>query len=309
MIDLSILIVNYNTRQLTVDCLQSVYASRTAYTYEVIVIDNDSQDDSVAVIRKQFPQVTLIQNRENTGFAKANNQGMEISEGRYLLLLNSDTLVQDDTLQVMLDFMEERTDLGASGCKVVLPDGGLDKACKRGFPTPSASFYYVSGLGRLFPQKREFNQYQLGYLDPDQEYPVDCLVGAFMLVRRETVQQVGGLDETFFMYGEDIDWCYRIKAAGWGIHYTPRTQIVHYKGGSARRRSFKIIYEFHRAMLLFHRKHYHKRYNLWINGAVYLGIGFKMTLSLLLNRLKPSRPALRPVTTAAPAPAAVEVES
>ncbi|WP_342576314.1 glycosyltransferase family 2 protein [Paenibacillus sp. FSL M8-0142] len=292
--DVSILIVNYNTRQLTLDCLRSVYASETEFTYEVIVIDNDSKDDSVQAIRQEFPLVRLIENTENTGFAKANNQGMAAAQGRYVLLLNSDTVIQRDTLQTMVAFMDRNPITGASGCKIILPDGSLDKACKRGFPTPSASFYYAFGLSKLFPNEPRFNQYQLGYLDPDQEYPVDCLVGAFMLVRRETIEQVGGLDETFFMYGEDIDWCYRIKQAGWGIHYYPRTTIVHYKGGSARRRPFKIIYEFHRAMILFHRKHYRKKYNILVNGAVYAGVGLKMLLALLTNRLKPIRPASMP---------------
>ncbi|GIO92505.1 glycosyltransferase family 2 protein [Paenibacillus lactis] len=292
--DVSILIVNYNTRQLTLDCLRSVYASETEFTYEVIVIDNDSKDDSVQAIRQEFPLVKLIENTQNTGFAKANNQGMAAAQGRYVLLLNSDTVIQRDTLQTMVAFMDRNPITGASGCKIILPDGSLDKACKRGFPTPSASFYYAFGLSKLFPNEPRFNQYQLGYLDPDQEYPVDCLVGAFMLVRRETIEQVGGLDETFFMYGEDIDWCYRIKQAGWGIHYYPRTTIVHYKGGSARRRPFKIIYEFHRAMILFHRKHYRKKYNILVNGAVYAGVGLKMLLALLTNRLKPIRPASMP---------------
>lgn len=195
--DLSILIVNYNTCQLTVDCLRSVFASETGYTYEVIVIDNNSKDASVQTLREQFPQVKLIENTENTGFAKANNQGMAVSQGRYVLLLNSDTVIQTDTIQTMVAFMDDHPSVGASGCKIILPDGSLDKACKRGFPTPSASFYYAFGLSKLFPNNPRFNQYQLGYLDPDQEYPVDCLVGAFMLVRKETLEQVGGLDETF----------------------------------------------------------------------------------------------------------------
>lgn len=303
--DLSILIVNYNTCQLTVDCLRSVFSSKTEYDYEVVVIDNHSKDKSVETIRELFPQVRLIVNGENTGFAKANNQGMAISKGRYILLLNSDTVVLKDTLQTMVAFMDNNPMTGASGCKVILPDGSLDKACKRGFPTPSASFYYAFGFSKLFPDKPRFNQYQLGYLDPDQEYPVDCLVGAFMLVRRETIEQIGGLDEAFFMYGEDIDWCYRIKEAGWGIHYYPRTQIIHYKGGSARRRPVKIIYEFHRAMILFHRKHYRKKYNIFVNGAVYLGVGLKMLLALLSNRIKPARPAVRPAASSS----GVEVKS
>ncbi|MDR6720364.1 glycosyltransferase family 2 protein [Paenibacillus sp. 2003] len=286
-LDASIIIVNYNTRQLTLDCLDSVYAFNTSYSYEVIVVDNASHDDSVQAIRKVYPQVHLIANKDNTGFAVANNQGMKVANGRYILLLNSDTVVQPDTLQTMVGFMDCHPEMGASGCKVILPDGSLDKACKRGFPTPSASFYYAFGISRLFPDRPKFNQYQLGHLSPDDEYPVDCLVGAFMLVRRETIDQVGGLDETFFMYGEDIDWCYRIKEAGWGIFYYPRTYIVHYKGGSARRKPLKITYEFHRAMWVFHRKHYAKNYNLLMNTAVWMGISLKFTLSLLRSKLSP----------------------
>lgn len=287
LIDASIIIVNYNTRQLTLDCLASVYASQSSYQYELIVIDNASHDCSVEAIREAYPDVQLIANQNNTGFAVANNQGMEIAKGRYVLLLNSDTVVQPDTLHTMIYFMDRHPEMGASGCKVILPDGSLDKACKRGFPTPSASFYYAFGISRLFPDRPKFNQYQLGHLSPDDEYPVDCLVGAFMLVRRETIEQVGGLDETFFMYGEDIDWCYRIKEAGWGIFYYPRTYIVHYKGGSARRKPLKITYEFHRAMWVFHRKHYAKKYNRLTNTAVWMGISLKFTLSLLRSKLSP----------------------
>ncbi|MFC5700848.1 glycosyltransferase family 2 protein [Cohnella faecalis] len=287
--DLSILILNYNTCRLTLDCLQSVYRSETQYRYEVIVIDNASKDDSVAQIRAQFPQSTLICNEDNVGFAKGNNQGMRIAAGKYVLLLNSDTVVRPDTFETMVRFMEEHPQVGASGCKVVLPNGALDKACRRGFPTPSASFYYAFGFSKRFPGNPRFNQYQLGHLDENLDYPVDCLVGAFMLVRKQTIEEAGMLDEQFFMYGEDIDWCYRIKQAGWGIHYYPYTSIVHYKGASARRRPFKIIYEFHRAMILFHRKHYRKRYSPLVNGLVYAGVGLKFLAALLRNKVIPAR--------------------
>lgn len=291
--DVSILVVNYNTCRLTLDCLQSVYASETDYRYEVIVIDNHSSDGSVEAIQAAYPQLTFLANQENTGFAKANNQGMEVASGRYILLLNSDTLVQPDTLDTMIRFMDTHPEMGASGCKVILPDGSLDKACKRGFPTPSASFYYAFGFAKRFPDLPKYNQYQLGHLDPDDEYPVDVLVGAFMLVRREAMEQVGGLDETFFMYGEDIDWCYRIKQAGWGIYYYPHTYIIHIKGGSARRRPLKIIYEFHRAMWVFHRKHYIRQYNWLTNTAVYAGITLKFIMALMKNKIttpvKPDR--------------------
>ncbi|MBP1157454.1 MULTISPECIES: glycosyltransferase family 2 protein [unclassified Paenibacillus] len=282
--DLSIIIVNYNTCELTLNCLKSVYESQTSYRFEVLLIDNHSQDASVSEIKKHYPEVRLFCNNENVGFSRANNQGIRVAKGTYVLLLNSDTVVQTDTFQNMIDFMEQHPRVGAAGCKVVLPDGSLDKACRRGFPTPSASFYYAFGISKWFPNNPKFNQYQLSHLDPDKDYPVDCLVGAFMMVRKETIDQVGMLDEDFFMYGEDIDWCYRIKEAGWEIHYYPYTQIVHYKGASSRRKPFKIIYEFHRAMYLFHRKHYRRKYSLFINSMVYIGIGLKLLISIILNR-------------------------
>ncbi|WP_144940559.1 glycosyltransferase family 2 protein [Paenibacillus sp. 32O-W] len=287
--DLSIIILNYNTRELTLKALRSVYASRTGYQFEVILIDNASSDSSVEKIREEFPQVQLIENQENVGFAKANNQGMRIATGRYILLLNSDTIVQTDTLEIMVRFMDEHPDVGASGCKVILPDGSLDKACRRGFPTPSASFYYAFGISKLFPHVPRFNQYQLGYLNPDEEYPVDCLVGAFMLVRRKAIDEVGLLDEQFFMYGEDVDWCYRIKQAGWTNYYYPKTHIIHYKGASSRKKPLKIVYEFHRAMYLFHRKHFRLRYSLPTNLLVYGGIGLKLALAVLKNGLARAR--------------------
>lgn len=286
MKDLSILIVNYNTRKLTIDALRSVFASRTTYTYEVILIDNHSTDGSVEEIKRNYPQVKMIVNPSNVGFAKANNQGMKIAAGRYILLLNSDTIMQPDTIQVMVGLMDARPEVGASGCKVVLPDGSLDKACRRGFPTPSAAFYYAFGISKLWPNVPRFNRYHLSYLDPDEAYPVDCLVGAFMLVRREAIEQAGMLDEEFFMYGEDIDWCYRMKQVGWIIYYYPKTQITHYKGAGLRRKPRKIVYEFHRAMMLFHRKHYQHSYPWLVNGLVYAGIGLKMVLALARNEIR-----------------------
>ncbi|GIP55865.1 glycosyltransferase family 2 protein [Paenibacillus vini] len=297
--DLSIVIVSYNTRDLTIDCLKSVFESDTEYTYEVIVVDNASKDDSVPAIKEQFPQVRLIENHTNTGFAKGNNQAMEIVNGRYVLLLNSDTIMQSGTLQTMLAYMEEHPKVGASGCKVILPDGSLDKACRRGFPTPSASFYYAFGFSKLYPENPRFNQYHLSYLNPNETYPIDCLVGAFMLLRQETIREVGVLDETFFMYGEDIDWCYRIKQAGWEIHYHPATYIVHYKGASSRRKPMKIIYEFHRAMWVFHRKHFKRHYSWFTNMAVFSGIALKFSLSFISNKLKPGIPVRGTLDTSA----------
>jgi GT2 family glycosyltransferase len=284
--DVSIIIVNYNTPKLTAEAIDSILSSQTKYSYEIIVIDNHSSDHSVQLIKERFPEVKLIVNEENVGFAKANNQGINLSKGRYILLLNSDTIVKEDTIEKMIEFMDKNRRIGASGCKVLLPNGKLDRACHRGFPTPMASFYYLVGLSKLFPKSPRFNQYHLGYMNLDEPHPIDCLVGAFMLVRREVIEQVGLLDEDFFMYGEDIDWCYRIKQAGWEIYYCPFTSIIHYKGASSKKKPFKIVYEFHRAMFLFHKKHYSEKYSFVINSLVYIGIATKFMLSTVVNTFR-----------------------
>lgn len=287
--DLSIIIVNYNTKKLTLDCIKSIYKSKTNYQYEILVVDNNSRDDSVRVLKDTFKNIILIQNKENVGFAKANNQAMKISKGRYILLLNSDTIVRENTLDTIIKFMEENDDVGSTGCKVVLPNGELDKACHRGFPTPEASFFYMTGLAKRFPNNPKFNSYHKSYLHMDEIHEIDCLVGAFMMVRRKTIEEVGMLDETYFMYGEDIDWCYRIKKAGWKIYFNPNVSIVHYKGASSRKKPFKIVYEFYRAMFIFHKNHFASKYNMFINLLVYLGITLKLSLAIITNGFKRSR--------------------
>ncbi|WKA47178.1 glycosyltransferase family 2 protein [Geobacillus zalihae] len=284
--DISIIIVNYNTPKLTVEAIESILKSKTKYSYEIIVVDNHSSDDSVRILKGKFPNIVVIENKQNVGFSKANNQAIKLSKGRYILLLNSDTIVREDTIEKMIEFMDKNKKVGASGCKVILPNGELDWACHRGFPTPEASFYYLVGLARLFPRSRRFNQYHLGYMNLNEPHPIDCLVGAFMMVRREVIEQVGLLDEEFFMYGEDIDWCYRIKQAGWEIYYCPFTSIIHYKGASSKKKPFKIVYEFHRAMFLFHKKHYARKYPFIVNYFVYMGITAKFMLSAIINTFR-----------------------
>jgi len=285
-LDISIIIVNYNTYELTAQAIQSVYNTNTSYSYEIIVVDNNSSDDSIPILSNRYPNVHFIKNISNEGFSKANNQGIQVSKGRYILLLNSDTIIEEDTLETMIRYMDERPNVGASGCKVVLPTGELDKACKRGFPHPSAAFYYLSGFSKKHPENPKYNQYHLSHLDPDIEHSVDSLVGAFMMVRKETINEVGMLDETFFMYGEDIDWCYRIKEAGWKIIYNPSAYITHLKGASSKKKPLKIIYEFHRAMYIFHRKHYHPRHNFIVNWIVYIGIWSLCASKVLKNTIR-----------------------
>jgi GT2 family glycosyltransferase len=203
-----------------------------------------------------------------------------------VLLLNSDTIVGEDTFRVMVDFLDAHPQVGAAGCKVVLPDGSLDKACRRSFPTPLNSLYQALKLDRLFPNSPRFASYNLTYLDEDESYPVDCLVGAFMMVRRKAIEQVGMLDEMFFMYGEDIDWCYRIKRAGWEIWYVPATTIIHYKGASSKKKKVRMIWEFHRAMILYYKKHHAKDSFFLLNWLVYLGVFGRCALVLFGNLFK-----------------------
>lgn len=284
--DISIVIVNYNTKKLTLECIQSIYTFVLSYELEIFVVDNNSSDDSVTAIQSAFPQVNLIANEENVGFSKANNQAIRQARGKYILLLNSDTIVMENTLATMIQYMDEHQEVGAAGCEVLLPDATLDKACHRGFPTPEASFYYMTGLAKKYPKSPKYNSYHKSYLNMRAIHEIDCLVGAFMLVRKETIDQVGMLDEEFFMYGEDIDWCYRIKEGGWKIIYNPSVSIIHYKGASSKKKPVKITYEFHRAMYLFHKKHYAKKYSFIINGVVYLGIAAKLALELVKDQLK-----------------------
>lgn len=284
--DVSIIIVNYNTKDLLKQTIDSVLRSTTGIEYEIIVVDNDSRDGSIQMVREEYPDVLLIANNGNLGFAKANNIGIKKSSGRYILILNSDTVVAKDCIKSCMKYMDENKKVGALGCKVELINGDLDKACKRGFPTPQASLYYMLKLDKLYPNSKRFGQYNLTYLPNDKINEVDVLVGAFMMVRHEVILKVGLLDEEFFMYGEDIDWCYRIKEAGYKNIYYPLAKITHYKGASSKKRRLMTIYEFHRAMYLFYNKHYRKKYNFLVTGAVYGGIGIKLGLTLLLNLFK-----------------------
>ncbi len=270
--DLSIIIVNYNTCELTMQSLDSVYRNTQGLDFEVLVVDNGSRDESIKTIRMRYPQVVIIKNDTNLGFAVANNQAIAIASGHYILLLNSDTIVEGDCLSRCAAYLNQHPGVGALGCRVLLPDGQLDHACKRGFPTPQASLFYFLRLHKLFPHSHYFGQYTLGFMSEDTINEVDALTGAFMMVRKKTIEEIGTLDEDFFMYGEDIDWCYRIKAAGWKIIYFPDARILHLKGGSGGRKSRRSIFEFHQSMMLFFDKHYKQCYPSWVRYLVYCGI-------------------------------------
>lgn len=265
-VDLSIIILNYNTVDLTRRCLQTVFKSNLGkYSMEVIVCDNASSDGSVGMITKEFPQAKVIDNKKNLGFAAGNNPGITQANGRYVLLLNTDTEIPANTLFVMISFMDNNPRAGAATSKLLLPDGSMDPACHRGFPTPWVAFTYLAKLEKLFPKTKIFGEYHQLYKDLATIHEVDCISGAFFMVRREVVSQVGLLDEDFFMYGEDIDWAYRIRLHGWKIMYNPLSTILHKKKQSGRsnilkrRRVTTEIY-FHKYNWLFYKKHYAKKY-------------------------------------------------
>jgi len=252
---LSIIIVNYNVRDFLHHALVSLQKAMKGMKGEIIVVDNASDDGSIEMVRRRFPAVQLIPSKSNLGFAKANNVGLKRARGKFILLINPDTLVQEDTLRVMLRFFEENHDVGLAGCKILNPDGTFQLACRRSFPRPWAAFTKMVGLSALFPTSRLFGRYNLTYLSPDETYEIDAVSGSFMMVRREAYEQVGGLDEDFFMYGEDLDWCYRIQRAGWKNYYVHTTQIIHYKGESTKRSNLNEIRTFYQAMHLFVQKH------------------------------------------------------
>ena len=293
MLDLGIVVVNYNVRDLLRDCLASVFDSRADFTYEVCVVDNNSEDGSADMVITEFPQVHLIR-ADNRGYAAGNNLGLrafgfpDAAEARYALLLNPDTILPPAALADMLAFMEAHPQAGAAGARLVRGDGSLDKACRRSFPTPAVAFYRLFGLSRLFPHSRRFGRYNLTYLSPDVTTEVDSVVGAFMLMRGEALAQAGLLDERYFMYAEDLDLCYRFKQHGWQVWYNADVTVLHYKGRSSQQRSALANYHFYRTMRLFHDEHFKQRTFFLVNGLIYAAIGLLGGWAFLRNRLRPA---------------------
>ncbi|MEI7726976.1 MAG: glycosyltransferase [Bacteroidota bacterium] len=278
---LSIIIVNYNVKYFLEQCLHSVQNACNGIESEIFVVDNDSVDGSVKMVKDKFPLVHLIENKDNKGFSSANNQAIRKSKGEYVLLLNPDTIVEDDTLRKVVDFMDQHPDAGGLGVKMLDGKGKFLPESKRGLPYPSVAFFKVFGLSSLFPKSKLFSTYNLGYLDKDKIHVVDVLAGAFMLLRKKVLDKIGLLDEAFFMYGEDIDLSYRITLAGYKNYYFPETRIIHYKGESTKKGSLNYVFVFYNAMIVFARKHFSKEnarsFSVMINIAIY----FRAFISIL----------------------------
>lgn len=274
---LSVIIVNYNVEFFLEQCLNSVYQALEHVEGEVFVVDNNSIDGSLEMVERKFPQVQLIANKDNVGFSRANNQALKIAKGKYHLLLNPDTIVEEDTFKKVVDFMDENPDAGGLGVKMIDGKGNFLPESKRGLPTPRDAFYKIFGLSRLFPKTRRFGRYHLSYLDKDETHEIEILSGAFMLMRKDALDKVGLLDEDFFMYGEDIDLSYRIVLGGYKNYYYPKTRIIHYKGESTKKSSVNYVFVFYNAMIIFARKHFSSKnariYSFLINLAIYFRAG------------------------------------
>ncbi|MBC8076501.1 MAG: glycosyltransferase family 2 protein [Chloroflexales bacterium] len=293
MPSLAVIILNYSRADLLADCLRSIYAAPTRCALDVWVVDNASPDDSAAMVRRDFPQVRLLVSERNGGYAYGNNLALrallaERTPPEYIMLLNNDTVVPPGALDGLVDYAASHVDVGVVGPKLVLADGTLDKACRRSFPTPAVAFYRLSGLSALFPRSPRFGRYNLSYLDPNATADVDAVVGACMLLRTSVAREVGVLDETFFMYGEDLDWAYRIKQYGWRVVYYPTVTVLHYKRAASTRRAIPSIRAFYDAMRIFHRKHYAATTAAPLNALIELGITCKEAIALGRNLLRPA---------------------
>ncbi len=255
MKDISIIIVNYNVQYFLDQCIQSIYKSKHELNLEIIVVDNNSQDGSIQMVKEKYPSVHLITNKNNPGFAVANNQAIDHAQGKYVLLLNPDTLLSEDALEVCYKKMENDKDIGALGIKMLDGKGNFLPESKRGFPDFWTAFYKMSGLSKLLPKSKTFNKYHLGHLDNNKNHEIEVLSGAFMFIRKSVLDKTGYLDEQFFMYGEDIDLSYRVLQAGYKNYYLADSSIVHFKGESTKKASVSYVKHFYNAMAIFNNKH------------------------------------------------------
>ena len=285
---LSVVIVNYNVCYFLEQCLKSVEEAIKNLDAEVFVVDNNSVDGSVEMVREKFPDVHLIESGANLGFSKGNNLAIRQAKGEYILLLNPDTFVEQDTLKKSCDFMDDHKDAGGLGIYMV--DGGGDflPESKRGLPTPKVAFYKIFGLSRFFPKSEKFGKYHLGYLDKDETHEIDVLSGAYMMMRKETLDKVGLLDEDYFMYGEDIDLSYRITQGGYKNYYYPEAKIIHYKGESTKRTSVNYVFVFYNAMIIFAKKHFSSKNAKLFSFLIYIAIYLKAGADICINFVKRS---------------------
>ncbi len=288
---LSVIIVNYNVKHFLEQCLYSVFNSSQKIDTEIIVVDNHSVDGSCQMIKEKFPAIIIIENKQNLGFSKANNQAIKIAKGEYILLLNPDTVVEESTFEKVIEFMDSKKEVGGLGVKMIDGKGNFLPESKRGLPTPAVAFYKIFGISKIFPKSKTFNRYHLGYLSKEKINEVEILSGAFMLLRSEALEKVGLLDENFFMYGEDIDLSFRLIQGGYKNYYFPNTTIIHYKGESTKKGSINYVRMFYKAMAIFAQKHFSKGnakfFTVFINIAILLRAFIAITMQFVRDILTP----------------------
>jgi GT2 family glycosyltransferase/predicted CoA-binding protein len=287
-IKLSVIIVNYNVEYFLEQCLHAVFRALKNISAEVFVVDNNSVDGSCLMVKTKFPQVKLIENKFNAGFSKANNQAIHLSSGEYILLLNPDTVIEEDTFDKCLAFMDAHPEAGGLGVKMIDGKGNFLPESKRGLPTPAVAFYKIFGISRIFPHSKKFGKYHLSYLDKEKTHSVDILSGAFMLIRKKALEKTGLLDEKFFMYGEDIDLSWRIIQAGYKNYYFPETTIIHYKGESTKKSSVNYVFVFYNAMIIFAQKHFSQKNARIFSFFIKIAIYFRASVAILNRIIKKS---------------------
>lgn len=284
--DLSVIIVSYNVRNFLEQCLHSVRRASVNIDYEIFVIDNNSTDGSCPMLEAGFPEVRLIKNQVNRGYAAANNQALKMASGKYLLLLNPDTVVNENTLLNCIKFMDSHPDAGATGVRMINGEGKFLPESKRALPTPGTAFFKMSGLAYLFPKSGLFNRYYLGQIDKSATSKAQVIAGAFMFIRAEAVRKTGLLDEDFFMFGEDIDYSFRLLKAGYNNYYYPEAEIVHFKGESTKQENIRAVKYFYRAMSVYVRKHYSEGSMKLLAPFLHAAIFFTGSLALLKNLIR-----------------------
>ncbi len=279
--NISVIIVSYNVKGFLQHCINSVKKASEGLDVELFVVDNNSIDGTGEMVKKNFPDVHFIGNSVNYGFGKANNQALKLSKGKYVLFLNPDTLIEENTLKVFVDFMDQNPKVGMVGPKILNSDGTLQLACRRSFPSPGVALPKLLGLSTLFPRHKKFGKYNLTYLDPDESYPVDAISGSFMFCHGDLIRELKGFDEDFFMYGEDLDLCRRVQLKGYHVYYLPDTTIIHHKGESSKSAPFDSLLAFYKAMDIFFRKHFSSLFSFITTLFFRFGIVAHLTLNFL----------------------------
>lgn len=283
---LSIILVNWKTRDITRGALRSIYEQTVGIDFEVIVVDNNSQDGSVEMVQIEFPHTILIKNQSNVGFGRANNQALEIAQGQYLMFLNTDTVVLEGAINKLVDYLDKNPEAMMVGPRLLNSDLTFQHACRRALPNVGNSFFHLFGLTKIFKKNKLINSYKQYVSDPEITSPTEAISGAAMMFRRQVYQEIGGFDEAFFMYGEDLDFCKRIIDRGWRIMYLSNAKIIHFGGKSSGKRKIKSLVNFYQAMWIYYRKHFYNHVNFFLNFIVWVGIKLRMFLALMRNYFK-----------------------